>query len=250
MKKKGKIFVLGSIIVFFWGCQPKYPKCNKDEDCRKDEYCVNGLCQQCRDDNDCAQGEICEKGRCEKKEGYCTTNEDCEEWEVCKNNICSPCETSDECGVGKHCQKGRCIEKKEPECTSDIDCQEGKRCIDGVCISVISPEDKEPECLLKSVYFDFDSYALKPEGREVLQENAICLQKHYHRQVILEGHCDPRGTEEYNLALGEHRAQAVKKYLVNLGIPEHKLSTLSRGELDAQGTNEEEWAKDRKVVFK
>src|SRR5579863_6857258 len=79
------------------------------------------------------------------------------------------------------------------------------------------------------VFFDFDKSDIKPEGRTVLQRQADWLKKYPNVTVTVEGHCDPRGTREYNLALGERRATAVKKMLVALGIPANRVSTISYG---------------------
>jgi peptidoglycan-associated lipoprotein len=105
--------------------------------------------------------------------------------------------------------------------------------------------------LLKDVHFDFDKYDIRPEDGPVLRENAALLMKSPAVKVQIEGHCDERGTAEYNLALGERRANSTKKYLVSLGVPTDRLSTISYGEeapLDP-GHHEEAWAKNRRAHF-
>jgi len=84
---------------------------------------------------------------------------------------------------------------------------------------------------------------------KILQQDAECFKKVPGRVVNLEGHCDPRGTEEYNLALSNQRAQSTKKYLVGLGVDPGRLHVVPKGELEATGTGEASWSKDRKVVF-
>ena len=69
------------------------------------------------------------------------------------------------------------------------------------------------------------------------------------RSLRLEGHCDPRGTEEYNLALGDRRARSVLKYLKRLGVQSNRLRPVSKGKLEATGSDEASWARDRKVLF-
>jgi peptidoglycan-associated lipoprotein len=101
---------------------------------------------------------------------------------------------------------------------------------------------------LKDVHFDFDKYDIGPKGAEILKEDAVILQKLPNAKIQVEGHCDERGTNEYNLALGERRANSTKKYLVSLGISAGRISTISYGEekpLDP-GHNEEAWAKNRR----
>lgn len=105
--------------------------------------------------------------------------------------------------------------------------------------------------LLKDVHFDFDKYDIRPEEGPVLKENAALLMKSPAVKIQIEGHCDERGTAEYNLALGERRANSTKNYLVSLGVPPGRLSTISYGKevpLDP-GHNEEAWAKNRRAHF-
>ncbi len=105
--------------------------------------------------------------------------------------------------------------------------------------------------LLKDIHFDFDKYDILPEDAQILKENAALLSKYPKVKIQVEGHCDERGTNEYNLALGERRANAAKKYLVSLGVSADRISTISYGEekpLDA-GHNEEAWAKNRRGHF-
>jgi peptidoglycan-associated lipoprotein len=104
---------------------------------------------------------------------------------------------------------------------------------------------------LKTINFDFDSYALSQQARDILNNNADYLLKKYKGKVKLEGHCDERGSDEYNLALGENRAKAALNYLLTLGVPADQLSIISYGKerpLD-KGSNEEAWAKNRRVEF-
>jgi len=105
--------------------------------------------------------------------------------------------------------------------------------------------------LLKDINFDFDKYDIRPKDAEILKENAALLSKYPKVKIQIEGHCDERGTNEYNLALGERRANAAKKYLVSVGIATDRISIISYGEekpLDP-GHNEEAWAKNRRDHF-
>jgi peptidoglycan-associated lipoprotein len=105
--------------------------------------------------------------------------------------------------------------------------------------------------LLKDIHFDFDKYDIRPVDADILKGNAALLKKYPKVKVQIEGHCDERGTLEYNLALGERRANSTKKYLLSLGIPSDRLSSISYGEekpLDP-GHNEEAWAKNRRSHF-
>ena len=104
---------------------------------------------------------------------------------------------------------------------------------------------------LKEVYFDFDSYTLRADARETLKANSQWLKANPAAQAQIEGHCDERGTTEYNLALGSKRAESVKDYLVTLGTPADRLTTISYGEelLVCSDQTEECWQKNRRVRF-
>ncbi len=107
------------------------------------------------------------------------------------------------------------------------------------------------EFVNEMIHFAFDSSALDATAQEILKKKAAYLQAHPDVRVIIQGHCDERGTVEYNLALGERRAQAAKTFLVNLGIDPNRLETISYGEerpLDP-GHNEAAWAKNRRDQF-
>lgn len=96
--------------------------------------------------------------------------------------------------------------------------------------------------ILEDVYFGFDKSSLASESREVLVKHAQWLKEHDEIKVIIEGHCDERGTEQYNIALGDRRANAVKSYLISLGVNPANLRTQSLGELFPKVKDHTEWA--------
>ncbi len=100
------------------------------------------------------------------------------------------------------------------------------------------------------VFFDFDRSDLKPDARATLEKQAAWLKKYPAIRVTLEGHADERGTREYNLALGERRANSAKDFLVALGINPNRLQTISFGKERpvALGSNEASWAQNRRAV--
>jgi len=106
--------------------------------------------------------------------------------------------------------------------------------------------------ILKPVYFDYDKASIRPEYQPVLEKISKWLIKNSQRQLLIEGHCDERGTDEYNLALGERRALAVRRYLIALGISSDRLHTISYGEEKpaVAGSTEAAWAKNRRCEFK
>lgn len=106
--------------------------------------------------------------------------------------------------------------------------------------------------LLENILFDYDSAAIKSDQRVVLQGNASKIgQNAGWKMIVVEGHCDERGSEEYNLALGERRAAAVKQYLVDSGVSGAKLDTVSFGEAKpaVQGHDESAWKWNRRAEF-
>lgn len=103
----------------------------------------------------------------------------------------------------------------------------------------------------EDVHFDFDSAVLTEEAQGILRKKGSWLADNPSVEVIVEGHCDERGTEEYNLALGERRAQGAKSFLVSMGLDTSRIATISYGEekpVDS-GHNEEAWAKNRRAHF-
>jgi len=101
------------------------------------------------------------------------------------------------------------------------------------------------------VYFDFDKYNLRPDAKSSLDRNFALLQEFPNAIVELQGHCDERGTVEYNLALGERRAKSVQTYLIGLGIDPARLKTVSFGKERpaVPGHDESAWAKNRRCEF-
>jgi peptidoglycan-associated lipoprotein len=192
------------------GCGQDYPACDTDEDCHQGEFCVNNLCQQCRTDQDCGAGKQCVGGACNAIPGYCTSASDCPEGQDCENNTC----------VNR--------------------------------ASSVAPPKMDPVasggCTLDPVYFDYDSSTLDQSSRDKLGAAAACIKQRGLKAVHLTGLTDPRGTEEYNLALGDRRAQAAKKYLEGLGM-DTSMSASSMGEELATGSDEATWSRDRRVDF-
>ncbi len=104
---------------------------------------------------------------------------------------------------------------------------------------------------LETVYFDFDKSDLRQDTRDVLSRNAEAILKSAGSRVKIEGHCDERGSDEYNLALGDRRANSVAQYLINLGVSADKISTISFGKEKpaVDGSNEAAWSKNRRAEF-
>ena len=104
---------------------------------------------------------------------------------------------------------------------------------------------------IQNIYFDYDKSTIRSDAREILKANTEIFTKNANAKIVIEGYCDERGTAEYNMALGERRAQETKQYLENLGINASRIETISYGEekpLDP-GHNEAAWAQNRRAQF-
>ncbi|UGQ47781.1 peptidoglycan-associated lipoprotein Pal [Massilia endophytica] len=106
----------------------------------------------------------------------------------------------------------------------------------------------------RSVYFDFDSYVVREDGKPVVQNHSAYLTKNTSRNILIQGNTDERGGAEYNLALGQKRAEAVRKAMTALGVSEGQIEAVSLGKEKpkAEGHNEEAWAQNRRadIVYK
>jgi len=114
-----------------------------------------------------------------------------------------------------------------------------------------SLEEINKEAPLNMIHFDYDKYFIRDDAKPVLEENANWLNKFKSVKILIEGHCDERGTEEYNLALGEKRSKSTLDYLVSLGISQDRIEIISYGKsqpLDP-GHNEIAWQKNRRSNF-
>ena len=114
-----------------------------------------------------------------------------------------------------------------------------------------SLEQLNAEKPLGEVFFDLDESSIRDDARPVLQRNADWMKRWTSTQVTVEGHCDSRGSAEYNLALGTRRATSVKDYLVNLGVPANRVTVVTKGKEQPVCTEENEscWQQNRRGHF-
>ena len=222
-----------------------YPKCDNDADCNKDGHkgvCIDGTCQECGKDQDCQAGFRCEKNRCVPKP-ECQTDSECTAPKVCRNEKCVlECSQDADCGGGQICKGNRCVSKGP--CTLDTECGPKGKCVEGKCAATA--------CVLDSVHFAYNESSLDDQAKAVLQKNADCMKSNPPvGKVTVEANCDERGTEEYNLHLGQRRADASAKYVVNLGISKSQLKTISYGKDKPICTESNEgcWNQNRRVDF-
>ncbi len=217
--------------------KPKNGECKSSDDCKDQQgygkVCVEGRCQECGADTDCQAGFVCRQNKCVPR---------------------PECSQDADCGAGKTCQDGRCVAAaSKAECENDAQCGSGQACEGGRCVSKAGGAGAAAACGGEdnSVHFAFDKADLDSDARSTLEKVASCLKSAGGARVTVEGNCDERGTTEYNLHLGERRAEAAKKYLVNLGVPAGKLKTVSYGKEKPVCTesNESCWAKNRNDTF-
>ena len=246
----GILAVLVSSLVLLVGCGPTYPDCVSDEDCAKrGQFCVDSTCSQCRDDSHCNGSNacrICEGAACTSRPNCCLTDADCPGggcWMVAGHNYG---ECGAQCGPGKPCPPGqRCNAQGacEPdvECGPNAPCPPGQMCQDGKCIAA---------CTLQTIYFDFAEAVIRLDQQPSLNANAECI-KAKGQSVKIQGHCDERGTEAVNMALGERRCNSSREYLTSMGVEPSSLSIMSYGEEKPTCTqsNEECWSQNRRAEF-
>lgn len=243
-------FALSALLtaIFVAACSgPTYPKCENDGHCAdKGELCVAGSCQQCRTDDNCSDGQQCTGGRCEAKP-ECASEGDCPGNQICRSGKCQiECSGSSDCGAGLKCMDDRCVDANA--CATTTDCADGSTCEGGMCTTNISRDLST--CGFPTVRFGFNESTLDSAARDGLSEIAKCIGEG-GGVLTIEGHCDERGTEEYNLALGDRRARAVMDYLSRLGVPRSKMEVVSKGEAEPliDRSSESAWTQNRRVEF-
>ena len=202
------------------------------------------------------------------KNGECKTSDDCKEQQgfgkVCVEGRCQECGVDADCKAGFVCRTNKCVPK--PECAKDADCGEGKRCQNERCVVDAAAEAAKAraaaeaaqhqvpaDCADASAFtirFGFDQSTLTSDAQGTLQKLADCLKRAPAKKVVVAGHCDERGTTQYNIALGARRAEAARKYVSDLGAG-GKLDTVSFGKEKPLCTDATEdcWARNRRDEF-
>jgi peptidoglycan-associated lipoprotein len=178
----------------------------------------------------------------------CTADSNCTDNKVCRSGKCqTECTSNADCGKGLKCANNRCVD--ELSCKDDSECK-GVPCVNGRCNITDASSMRSVPCSYPRVQFPYNESTLSQDVKDGLQKVASCL-KEKGGTLVIEGHCDERGTEEYNLALGDQRANAVKKFLERLGVPASKIQTISKGKLEPinPGHDEAAWAENRRAEF-
>ena len=250
---------LAAVAVLVSGCGPAYPNCETDTHCKaKGEYCVDSKCAQCRLDSHCpgAGTDICVScvaGACGRKADCCTNKLDCGSGKQCLNNKCAAeCSADVQCPAGHKCMAGSCIlpdtSVDGASCLSDKDCK-GGTCVKGKCSSGGAGQ---VDCSkLDPALFDFNEYTLSSNAQNIVSASAKCLKERNISTVTIEGHCDERGTDAYNMELGNRRATAVREYLKTVA-PKVTAKTISYGKTKpvCNEDNESCWGQNRRAEFR
>jgi peptidoglycan-associated lipoprotein len=259
--------------------KPEYPACKKDKHCNVDldEKCVDGACQNCKTDTDCAgkgpngANWKCAEFRCQDPalvQGGgggagdigkpCVQTIDCAGGTVCKAGACSACSENLDCqpgtcdiGTGRCAAAGGGGGAGGTACTNDLECAMEEICDGGVCVSagIVEGPGGNPCPETETLYFGFDSPNLEPADQEKLKALAECMKTNATKKVVLEAHADSRGTEEYNIMLTDKRGNNVKDFLQQLGVSADQMQVISKGDLEATGTDDSSMQKDRRVQF-
>jgi peptidoglycan-associated lipoprotein len=230
--------------------KPKVGECKTGQDCASQagfgKVCVDGRCQECGQDGDCQAGFVCKGDRCAPRP-------------QCAGDL--------DCPAGQLCQGDRCLARPAATCGSDRDCA-GGACQNGRCVasaaaplpdrasapastsaSAVVPAECQDAAAF-TVRFGFDQATLTSEAQATLQRLADCLKRAPARRMTVQGNCDDRGTAQYNIALGNRRADAARKYLSDLGVG-GTLDTVSFGKERpvCKQASDDCWARNRRDDF-
>ena len=238
--RRVQIFTFG-VVGLLWlaggPVKPKHGECRSSADCAAEAglgaVCVEGRCQECGADADCRAGFVCRSWKCIPR---------------------PECSVDAACPNGKECEAERCVAKQAAaparECASHVDCGEGRLCdAEGRCVDKSETDDAAcADAASWVVRFGFDEAALIPDAQAKLQKIAGCLKRKPAGHVVVTGHCDERGTTEYNLALGSRRALSARKYLADLGVA-GTIETVTLGKERPLCTESTEscWAQNRRA---
>lgn len=227
------------------GDETKKPgSCKADKDCKPGQVCSENQCVECTRDDQCASGQRCSANACVAA-AECTKDDQCPLGKVCQAGKCKACAIDSECGPGGTCEAGAC--KRANKCAKDEDCADDEDCVDGFCRKPgAGGATGDATCALATVYFGFDQAGILDSERDRLDANAQCIEKTAGKQVYLAGHTDTSGTEEYNIALSERRAQSVADFLARLGVDPARMQIVPKGETEPTGLGDD---KDRRCEF-
>jgi peptidoglycan-associated lipoprotein len=251
MQNLVRIVVLAGASVFaaltLTGCpdkKPTTPGCKTDKECKDGKVCVANACVECASDANCGKGKVCKANACVASV-ECNSDSECPAGKVCQAGVCKACTGDSDCGPGGTCDAGAC--KKATACKTDEQCADDEDCVDGFCKKPWKGgTTSDVSCTLSTVYFGYDDSSVMASERDRLDANYACLDKNKSKNVTVSGHTDTAGTEEYNIALSERRAQSVADYLARLGLDPARMQVVPKGETEPSGQGDD---KDRRADF-
>jgi peptidoglycan-associated lipoprotein len=244
----GAILVAALALVFGFatascGDSSKKPGCKSDKDCKNKLVCSANTCVECTDNSQCPSGKRCNANACVAAP-ECERDDQCQGGKVCQAGKCKACAADGECPSGR-CTAGICA--PATKCSKDGDCADDEDCVNGLCRKAgVAANSGDATCTLATVYFGFDDSNVQASERDRLTANVACVEKTKGKNVLLIGHTDTSGTEEYNIALSERRAQAVADYMARLGSDPARLQVVPKGETEPTGLGDD---RDRRVEF-
>jgi peptidoglycan-associated lipoprotein len=229
--------------------------CSANKPCPKDQVCRNNRCgPECSAEFPCPAGQKCDANKC-VPDVDCSTNADCKKKygdakPLCDNNVCivepaCGARSSKKCPPGQQCEGEKCVDIPG-YCDANKPCPPGQECKDNRCVQ------SEVKCELGPVYFDFDKSEVRDDQKQAVSTNADCIKKKLEKKqaqkVMIAGHCDERGTKEYNIALGERRWKALKDAYVAAGVAADSIEGISYGEEKPTCSEHKEdcWSKNRR----
>jgi peptidoglycan-associated lipoprotein len=225
------VLALSTAAIVLTGCPspPKNGECKSSADCASQagfgKVCVSGKCAECGADTDCKAGFVCKATKCEpagpSAEELARQEADRKAAEeAARRKAAGLCINDSECDAGKSCQAGKCAAAIDPACA---------------------------DAAAFTVRFGYDQATLVGDAPATLQKLAGCLAKAPAKKLLVDGHCDERGTTAYNMALGKKRAEAVKKYLGDLGVGGITITnTYGKDKPLCRESNEDCWARNRR----
>ncbi len=244
-RRKTLVLALAAVAIVSCG-KPQYPACESDDDCKeRGEVCVDKKCVECMSSDACV-----------KKLG---AGAQCVE-HMCRAPVTAQCQKDGDCASGQKCNENKQCVDARVACSKDQDCKSNEECFGGFCQPKRSGDNVSAQCrdandpskvALQSVHFDLDQSEIRPDAQSTLEQNAQCLKHAPGQKVVVEGHCDERGTVEYNLSLGEQRSNAVVKALERMGVERKRLRILSKGKNEPLCREQAEdcWQQNRRVEF-
>jgi peptidoglycan-associated lipoprotein len=239
--------VLCLVVGLAMGCgdSSKKPGCKADKDCKNPLVCAENTCVECTRDDQCPRGKRCQAHACVLA-AECESDRDCLDkgGKICQAGKCKACASNSECPPDRSCKAGACELGKK--CGKDDECADDEDCVNGTCRKAGAANATGATCTLSTVYFSFDDSTVQASERDRLAANVACIEKTKGKSVYLIGHTDTSGTEEYNIALSERRAQSVADYIARLGTDPARLQIVPKGETEPTGLGDD---RDRRVEF-